>query len=105
MMTLKEFIKNCITHLIFQQIQPKEKLIHHDIKVRPWEMIGADMLTLNNKQYLYIVDYHRKFPTIKKTEDLSADSQILTCKIIFAEYWIPKKIMSDFGSNFISDKF
>ena len=67
--------------------------------------IGADMFTLNNKCYLCIVDYHSKFPVIKKTENLSADSLILMCKVIFAEYRLPKKKMSDSGSNFVSDKF
>ena len=80
-------------------------MIHHDIPVRPWDVIGADMFTLTNKHYLYIVDYHRKFLIVKKTEDLSTDRLILTCKIIFAEYGIPKKLMSDSGGNFISDKF
>ena len=63
------------------------------------------MFTLDNKQYLCIVDYHNKFPIIKKTADLSADSLILNCKIIFAEYGIPRKIMSDSGGNFILDNF
>ena len=67
--------------------------------------ISADMFTLNNKHYLCIVDYHNKFPIIKKTEDLSADSLILTCQIIYAEYRVPKKIISDSGGNFVSDKF
>ena len=69
------------------------------------DVLGTDIFTLNNKQYLCIVDYHSKFPIIKKTKDLSADSLIFMCKIIFAEYGILKKIMSDSGGNFISDKF
>ena len=63
------------------------------------------MFTLNNKHYLCIVDYHSKFPIIKKAEDLIANILILTCKVTFAEYGIPRKIMSDSGCNFISDKF
>ena len=55
--------------------------------------------------YLCIVDYHSKSPIIKKTEDLSADSLIPICKVIFAEYGLPKKIMLDSGGNFISGKF
>ena len=68
-------------------------------------MIGVDMFTLNDKNYLCIVDYHSKFLISKKTEDLSADCLILTCKTIFAEYGIPKRIMSDSGGNFTSEKF
>ena len=63
------------------------------------------MFTLNNKHYLCTVNYHSKFTIIKKAEDLSADSLILAYEVIFAEYGIPKKIMSDAGSNFVSDKF
>ena len=57
------------------------------------------MFTLNNKNYLGIVDYHSKFAVIKKREDLSADSLILTCKSIFSEYGLPKEIMSETGGN------
>ena len=49
------------------------------------------MFTLHNKNYLCIVDYHSKFPVIQEMEDLSADSLILTCNIIFAEYRLPNK--------------
>ena len=56
--------------------------MHHDILVRLWDVISAYIFTLNDKQYLCIVDYHSKFLMIKKTADLSADSVILMCKSI-----------------------
>ena len=102
---IENFIKNCTTCLTFQQTQPKGKIIPHDIPIRLWDVSSADMSTLNNKQYFCIVDYHSKFLIMKKPKDLSADSLILICKIIFAEYKVPRKIMSDSGGNFISDKF
>ena len=89
--SIENFIKKCTTCLTFQQMQPKNKIIHHDIPIRLWDVIGADMFTLDNKQYLCILDYHSKFPVIKKTEDLSPNNLVLTCKIIFAEYRVPKK--------------
>ena len=63
------------------------------------------MFTLNNKNYLCIVDCHSKFPVVKKAEDLSTDSFKLACKIIFSGCGLPKKIMSDAGGSFVSDKF
>ena len=63
------------------------------------------MFILNNKKYPYTVDYHSKFPIMKKAEDMLADSLILEYKVVFSEYGLPKKIMSDAGGNFISDKF
>ena len=46
-------------------------IIHHDIPGKTWEVIGADMFTLNNKNYLCIVDSHNKFPIVKMAEDMS----------------------------------
>ena len=81
---IKHFIKNCTTCLTFQKTQPKDKMVQHDIiPVRLWDIIGVDMFTLNNKHYHCIVENHRKFLIIKKAEDLSANSLILTCKFIF----------------------
>ena len=80
-------------------------MVHHDIPLRPWEVLGADVFHFNNKNYLCIVDYHSKFPVIKRMEGLSTESLIATTKVIFAEYGIPHKIMSDTGTNFVSDKF
>ena len=97
------YIKCCGTVLEFQQTQPKEKIIHQDIPLRPWEVIGADVFHFNNKYYLCIVGDHSKFPVIKRLERLSAESLVNTVKIIFAEYGILGKIMSNVGTNFVSD--
>ena len=102
---IEKHIKSCCTCLDYQQTKPKEKIIHHEIPVKPWEMVGADTFTLHNKNYICTVDYHSKFPVIKKMEEISADSQILMWKFIFLEYSLSKKIMSDSGGYFILDKF
>ena len=91
--------------LEFQQMQPKEKIIHHDIPLRPWEVLGADFFHFKKKNYLCIVDYHSKFPVVKRLEGLSTENLITTAKVIFAENAIPCKLMSDIGTNFISDRF
>ena len=68
-------------------------------------MLGVDIFHLNNKNYLCIIDYHSKFPVIKRMEGLSTESLIATIKVIFAEYSILGRLMSDAGTNFISEKF
>ena len=62
-----------VTRLEFQQTQPKEKIIHHEIPLRLWEVLGADVFHFNNKNYLCIVDYHNKFPVVKRMEGLSTE--------------------------------
>ena len=57
------------------------------------------------KNYLCVVDCNSKFPVIKWLEGLSAENFINTIKIIFTEYDISRKIMSDAGTNFVSNRF
>ena len=102
---IENHVKSCITCLEFQQMQPKKKIIHHEIPLQPWEVLGVDIFQLNNKNYLCIVDYHSKFPVIKRMEGLSAENLIATIKVIFAEYGILHRLMSDTGSSFVSEKF
>ena len=94
------YSENCPTCLIFQQMQSKERLIHHNVPGRPWEVVSADMFLLYNKTYLCIVDYHSKFPVIKKTEGLSASNVILACSL-FSECKLTNEIISDAGGNFV----
>ena len=63
------------------------------------------MFMINSKTYFCIVDYHSKFPVVKQTGGVSAVSLIKRCKIIFSEYGFLRKIMSDVGTNFASEKF
>ena len=102
---IENHTNNCSTFLHFQQTKPREKIIHQDIPGKPLEVIGADIFTFNNKYYLCIVDYHSKFAIVKRVEDMSTESLILAHKAIFSKYGLPKRIMSDAGGNFISDKF
>ena len=55
-----------MTCLEFQQTQPKEKIIHHEAQLRPWEAEGADTFHFNNINYLCVVDYNSKFPIVWK---------------------------------------
>ena len=102
---IKKYIKQCATCLEFQQMQPKEKIIHHDIPLRPWEVVRADVFNFNNIIYLCVVDYNSKFPIVRKLQGLAVEHLINAVTAIFAEYGIPHKIMYDTGTNFVSERF
>ena len=97
---IEKHMKNCTMCLEFQQMQPMEKIIHCDIPFRPWEVLGADVFHFNNKNYLCIVDYHSKFQVVKRMEGLSTENLITTAELIFVEYGILCKLMSDTGTKF-----
>ena len=64
-----------------------ERLKHHKVSWRLLEVVGVDMFSLYNKTYICIVDYHSKFPVIKKAGSLSANNLILAYKVIFFREW------------------
>ena len=51
---IEKYIKQCMICLEYQQMQPKEKIIHHEIPLRPWEPVGADIFHFNNINYLCV---------------------------------------------------
>ena len=51
---------------------------------KPCEVVGTNVSIFKNNTLLYIVDYCSKFPIIKQTDSLSADSLVRVVKIVFA---------------------
>ena len=101
---IEKYIKQCATCLEFQQTQPKEKITHHEIPLRPWEAVGAEVFHFNNINYLCVVDYNSKFPIIRKLQGLLVEHLINAVSSIFTQFGIPQKLMSDAGTNFVSEK-
>ena len=97
---IKDMINNCLTCLDFHATRPKNKTVSHEIPRRLWESVRAGSFSINNKEYLCTVDYHSKFLVIKQLQGFSADNLTKTCKIIFTEYELSGKIVSDVGTNF-----
>ena len=62
---------------------------------KPCEVVGADIFMINNKMLLCIVDYHSRFPVVKKGDNHAVDDLVQMTTMIFAEYGLPKKIISD----------
>ena len=78
---------------------------YHDIPSKPWDTVCADIFMLNNKRWFCILDHHSTFPVLRLTDGLSTDSLTITYIIIFSEYESHRKIMSDAGTNFVSERF
>ena len=85
---IENYIKQCATCLEFQQMQPKEKIIHHDIPHRPWEVVRAEIFHFNNVNYLCVVDYNSKFPIVRRLQGLSVEHLINAVTAMFGEYGI-----------------
>ena len=102
---IKQIADNC--H-ICQELKPsnqKESLRQHDECSYPWEKCGVDIFELNGKMYLVVVDYFSFFFEIDVLTTTTASNVIHCMKKHFARYGIPKVIVSDCGSQFMSCEF
>ena len=68
------------------------------------EICQTDIFAISNKQFYCIIDCHRKFLVVKQVEGFITNNQIKMYKIIFSEYRLSSKKVSNIGTNFISEK-
>ena len=86
-------------------MQPQEKAVHYKVKCMTLKIVGANIFIINDKTLFCIVNYHGKFPIMIRVNSLSADNILHMNKLISAEHRLPKKIVSDVGTNFTSKTF
>ena len=96
--------KNCNTSTVYTNSQQKETLLPHKVLDAAWESLGTDIFQLNN-QYLLVVDHCSQFLVIRKITNLTSKTLITQFKSIFAEYGIPKTIISDGGTQYTPQEF
>ena len=80
-------------------------MIPYKLSCKPWEVVSADIFTINNKRLLCIVDDYSKLPLVKTVGSLVANDLVEMTKMIFVEYGPPRKIFSHTGKNFTSKMF
>ena len=102
---VKDFISKCTICRTYETAQCKETLMSHDVPQRPWEKVGADLFTLEQKDYLVTTDYYSNFIEIDRLYDTSSSTVINKLKAHFARYGIPDCVVSDNGPQFNSDAF
>lgn len=57
MAELKKYVTQCETCSKYEVNQQKETLMIHEIAERLWEKIGTDLYTIDETNYLIVVDY------------------------------------------------
>ena len=57
-------------------MQPQEKTTPHEVPAKLWEIVGIDIIMINNENLLCIVDYYTKFLVVKKVESMLAKDLI-----------------------------
>ena len=103
---IEQMCKVCSTCQQYKNSQPHETLLQHEIPTGPWETVGTDLFSIENHNYLIIVDYYSKYPVVKRLPEPSPSSVVIAItKQVFAEHGIPTKVVSDNGPHFASTQY
>ena len=102
---VKEMIAACETCRKYEKSQPNQPLMPLEIPSRPWERIGVNLFTFDNKDFLITVDYFSNYWEIDKLSNTLASMVILKLKSHFARYGCPDQVISDNGPQFDWQEF
>ena len=102
---ISDMVARCEICSAHQNMNQKEPMIAHEIPLRPWQKIGADLCELGTDSYLVLVDFYSNFIEICKLTSTKSSAIIRNCKQQFARYGIPDHLISDNGPQFASCEF
>ena len=102
---IKEMVASCETCRTYETTPQKESLMPHETPSRPWEQVGVDLFTLENKDYLITVDYYSNFWEVDRLTSTKTAMVILKLKNHFARYGCPDRVISDNGPQFAAEEF
>ena len=89
------------------QNMPKKAPLHPwEWATTPWQRIHVDYAgPFQNSMILVVVDAHSKWPEMIPVSSTTSSSTIEVLRDLFARSGIPEQIMSDNGTQFVSDEF
>ena len=102
---IKESVANCQICADFQVRNPRQSLQTHEIPDRPWSRVAADLFSLHGKNYIVLVDYYSNFLEVSELPDTTACSVIQFLKERFSRHGIPDCLVTDNGSQIVSQEF
>lgn len=102
---LKEFIDRCSTCQKYSKSQQKQPMIVKPIPTHAFDIVAADIFTLDSENYLLIVDNYSSWFTFEKLKTMEAVEVIKICKKVFSTMGVPNQFHSDNGGQFTAESF
>ena len=102
---IKVLVERCSVGAKCQAKNASQPMQSHQIPDRPWRKIATDLLTLNSKNYITVVDYFSDFIQVSELQDTTSTSVIQALKEHFSRHGIPDTVVSDNGSQYSSQEF
>ena len=76
-----------------------------ELPARPYQKVGADLLTHKSDVFLVVRDYYSRYIDISYLPDQSSKTVIAKMKNIFAHHGVPQLLVTDNGTQFVCSEF
>ena len=93
--SIENLISSCDLCNTFANSNKKEPIIQHEIPPRAFEKVGCDVLELNGKNYLVLIDYFSKWICCKYLPSKNSSTIVSKWIEIFADHGVPREIIAD----------
>ena len=77
----------------------------HEIPERPWSRVAADLFILHGESYIALMDYFSDFIEVAELPDTTSSSVIQFLKEQYSRHCIPDCLVTDNGSQIVSQEF
>jgi hypothetical protein len=103
---IEELVKHCSECQTLLPVNPKEPLQQPLLPTRPWDKLGVDLYSFNNREYLIVTDYFSSFTEVYDLgKDSTAPVLIKELTRLFARFGQPVEVVSDGGPQFTCKAF
>ena len=102
---ISQYVLNCHICLEHRSSNPKEPLSIPDIPEYPWQIVGTDLFSWDERNFLVVADYYSHYFEVKELSNMRSQSVLTLMKGIFARMGIPQKVISDNGPCYCSEEF
>ena len=103
---IKNMVRSCDTCASFLPSQQQEPLHSHDIPVRPFQHVSADIFNASGCDFLVLVDHFSGWPSVAKLHNSTSTTNVLRqLKRWITDYGAPVKLVTDNGPQFRSAEF
>ena len=102
---IKDMIARCHFCMERKPSQVKEPLQPSELPQRPFQKVGADLLTHKGNTFLVVRDYFSRYIDVTYLPETNSKTVIAKTKNIFAHHGVPELLISDNGPQFSSREF
>ena len=102
---IKDFVSSCPICQTYRPAQTRKELQPHELPLRLWLKIAADLFVIEQQTFLIMVDYSSNFFEVVDIHRRTAQAVITQFKVQFARHGIPEVLISNNGPEFDNQEF